>query len=66
MSEPPPYTILQTGYTLGRDYWMVIRKRGGQQLRITIPKALDSEGVRQLAIEVALSRIRELPSGTAI
>ena len=58
---PPLYVITAEGYTISGRRWVIVRKRGGQQRRITLDPGQDAQQVLAELIGHAVESMRDGP-----
>lgn len=55
------YTVTDQGSTPLRDCWVLVRRKGGGTVRVTVPLALSTPDAVAEAIDLALTRLPAKP-----
>lgn len=63
--QGPAFTIVARGRTALLDSWVLVRRRGGRLVRVTIPLVSAESANIDAAIQAALASVRDYPSRDA-
>lgn len=63
--QGPAFTIVAHGRTALLDSWVLVRRRGGRLVRVTVPIVHSAPADIDAAIQAALASVRDYPSRDA-